>query len=313
MSADLVKRRILVTGVTGLVGHALVRELGARGCERVVALTRGDCDLCDEAAVNRLMASERPDLVFHLAARVSGIMGNIKNAASAFVDNIRINTNVVEAAQKAGASKIVAMGTTATYSDMVPLPMHEDDIWLGPPHESEAAYGHAKRAMLAHLEAYNKQYGLSFAYCISTNLYGPNDKFDEHHGHVMPSLISKFHRAVCEGGDVNVWGDGSPQRDFLFSGDAARALCVIAERGEGAINLATGQFVRIRDLVDTLVEVTGFKGRVIWDPTKPNGQMLRHYAIDRLAGLGFSPDVSLRAGVEQTYAWFVDNVAQARR
>jgi GDP-L-fucose synthase len=313
MSVDALSGRILVTGATGLVGHALIDELRARGCAQVVAPSRADCDLCDEAAVNRLIAQEQPDLVFHLAARVSGIMGNINNAAAAFVDNIRINTNIIEAAHKAGASKIVAMGTTATYSDMAPLPMREDDIWIGPPHESEAAYGHAKRAMLAQLDAYHKQYGLRFAYCISTNLYGPNDKFDEHFGHVMPSLISKFYRAVKEGSNVTVWGDGSPQRDFLYSGDAAKALCLIAARGEGAINLATGRFVCIRDLVETLVDVTGFKGEVIWDTSKPNGQILRSYSIERLTGLGFAPGHDLRSGVEKTYGWFVENVACVRR
>lgn len=313
MPASKASHRILITGANGLVGQALVDEVRARGYEDILPVYRKDCDLCDQAAVERLMASFRPTIVFHLAARVAGIMGNIRNAADAYVDNIRINTNVIDAAHKAGTGKIVAMGTTATYSDMAPLPMREEDIWLGPPHESEAAYGHAKRAMLAQLQAYNKQYGLDYAYCISTNLYGPGDKFDEHFGHVLPSLISKFHRAVTSGEDVVVWGDGSAQRDFLFSQDAAKALCLIADKGQGAINLATGTYVSIRELVTLLAEITDYKGAIIWDTEKPNGQLLRQYSIDRLKALGFEPDDTLRSGLEKTYNWFVDNVASVRR
>lgn len=305
--------RILVTGATGLVGHALIDELRANGCVDVFAPSRQDCDLCDQKAVENLMATIRPTVVYHLAARVAGIMGNINNAAGAYVDNIRINTNVIDAAYKAGVSKIVAMGTTATYSDMAPLPMQEEDIWLGPPHESEAAYGHAKRAMLAQLQAYNKQYGLKYAYCISTNLYGPGDKFDEQNGHVLPSLISKFHRAMTNGGSVTVWGDGSPQRDFLFSQDAAKALCLIAEKGEGAINLATGIYVSIRDLVYLLADVVGFDGEIVWDKEKPNGQMLRQYSTEKLKSLDFQPNYSLREGLEKTYEWFVGNLESVRR
>lgn len=304
---------ILVTGASGVIGQALVERLREVGHENVVALTSADCDLRDEHATVDLFKQYQPVLVFHLAAKVAGIMGNMVNRAGAYLDNIRINTNVIEASHLSGAKKIVAMGTTAIYSDIVPLPMREDDIWLGPPHHSEAPYGHAKRAMLAQLTAYNEQYGLGYAYCISTNLYGAHDKFDENFGHVLPSLISKFSRACREGTSISVWGDGSPQRDFLYARDAAEALRLVAEKGEGAINLATGSPVSIREVVELLAEVSGFTGDIIWDATKPNGQMLREYSTDRLFGLGFSPNYSLREGLAETYAWYRANEQNVRR
>jgi GDP-L-fucose synthase len=304
---------ILVTGAGGVIGHALTSELQNQGYANIVAISSEDGDLCDFECSKDIFQQYQPELVFHLAARVSGIMGNMKNRALAYLDNIRINTNVIEAAHLNGAKKIVAMGTTAIYSDIVPLPMCEEDIWLGPPHASEAPYGHAKRAMLAQLEAYHEQYGLDYAYCISTNLYGPFDRFDEEYGHVLPSLISKFHRARLAGEDVIVWGDGSPQRDFLYSKDAARALCLIAERGNGAINLAGGAPVSIKDAVETLAEVSGFTKDVIWDSSKPNGQMLRQYSTDKLINLGFAPTFSLKEGLQETYDWYKDNYEFVRR
>lgn len=304
---------VLVTGAGGVIGQALLKELGKQGFSDVTGITSRECDLRNTDATTGLMNRVKPALVFHMAARVAGIMGNMRDRALAYVDNIRINTNVIDAAHNAGAKKIVAMGTTAIYSDIVPLPMREDDIWAGPPHLSEAPYGHAKRAMLAQLEAYKEQYGLEYAYCVSTNLYGPHDKFDEQHGHVLPSLVSKFFRAARDGDAVTVWGDGSPQRDFLFSQDAAVALCMIAENGSGAINLASGKFVTIRDVATLLAEIAGVQSALRWDATKPNGQMLRQYSVERLEALGFETRHSLREGLEKTYNWYCENHQSVRR
>lgn len=298
---------VMVTGAGGVIGQALVENLTAAGYADVVGLVSKDGDLCSFDETMALMESHRPALIFHMAARVSGIMGNMKNRALAYLDNIRINTNVIEAARSVGVKKIVAMGTTAIYSDLVTLPMKEDDLWLGPPHASEAPYGHAKRAMLAQLEAYKEQYGIDFAYAISTNLYGAHDRFDEQYGHVVPSLVSKFYSASLSGEDVTVWGDGSPQRDFLYSRDAAEALRLIGEKGHGAINLASGSPVKIRDVVELLAEISRIKGAVRWDSTKPNGQMLRQYSVDRLSEIGFSPQYSLQEGLKETYDWFSQN------
>jgi GDP-L-fucose synthase len=296
-----------------MVAHALAAELRAAGYESITCLTRAQADLTDPAQTESALAAARPGIVFHLAARVHGIMGNIRSQGESYLQNIRINTNVVEAARLAGATKVVAMGSAAIYSDQVPLPMREDDLWLGTPHGSEAAYAHAKRAMLAQLEAYHDQYGLDYAFCIATNMFGPHDRFDERNGHVIPSLLSKFERGLRTGAPVEIWGSGTARRDFLFSADAARALRLIAERFTGPINLATGQSVSIAEAVAVMVRATGYHGEVRWDRSKPDGQMLRHYDVGRLAGLGFAPAHSLEDGLRQTFAWLQAHLTGIRR
>lgn len=305
---------ILVTGASGVIGTALVAELQANGGGRpVVALTSRDVDLTDFAATVALFRRHCPAIVYHLAARVSGIMGNLSAQGQAYFDNARINTNAVEAARLAGATKIVAMGSAAIYSDIVPLPMREEDIWLGAPHGSEAAYAHAKRGMLAHLQAYQDQYGLDYAYGVSTNLFGPHDRFDEQHGHVLPSLVSKFHRAARDGGAVTVWGSGVPRRDFLYSRDAARALRLIGEGFTGPINLATGTSISIKETAELIRAIADPAIEINWDRSKPDGQRLRDYDVSKLRALGFVPAFSLEAALAETYRWYADNAAQARR
>jgi GDP-L-fucose synthase len=305
--------RVLVTGATGVVGTALQEMLAKSGYDDVIAVGSADADLTDIDQTDALFASARPDLVFHLAARVYGLLGNLANKANVFLENTRINTNVVDAACRNGASKIVAMGSAAIYSDDVPLPMKESNIWMGEPHDSEAAYAHSKRGMLAQLVAYRQQYGLDFAYCVSTNLYGPNDRFDENWGHVLPSLISKFHRGATTGAAVSVWGTGSDRRDFLYTDDAAEAMLLIAERYTGAINLATGESHTICDAVKMLTAISGLPGEVTWDTTKPDGQHLRDYDVSKLRQLGFEPKYDLEAGLRRTYEWFDANQRAVRR
>ena len=304
--------RVAVTGAAGMLGRRVVEALQARHYH-VTGLTRQDADLMDARATNAAFQRIRPELVVHLAARVAGLGGNLATPGQMFYENILINTNVIEAARKAGARKVVAVGSTAVYSDMVPLPMREDDIWLGPPHGSEAPYGNAKRAMLAQLEAYKLEYGLEYAYATLTNSFGPDDKFDENHGHVMPSLISKFHRAVTNKEDVTIWGTGTPQRDFIYSKDTAAALVTIMEKGAGAINVASGRETSIRAMVELMAEIAQFKGQILWDRSKPDGQALRKYDISRLSALGFTPRYDLRAGIAETFEWFSSNVGHTRR
>ncbi len=295
--------RVLITGATGLLGHALMAELQSAGLDPV-GLGSADADLTDSHAAFAAFDRHQPEIVFHLAARVRGILGNAGVHGQAYLDNIRINTNTIEAARLAGARKIVAMGSAAIYSDLVPLPMREADLWHGPPHASEAGYAHAKRAMLAQLESYRDQWGLDYAYAISTNLYGPHDRFDEQHGHVIPSLISKFHRAARTGEPVTIWGTGTPRRDFLYVKDAARALLLLVDRFAGPINLATGRSVSIRDTAALIAEVSGYRGVLAWDTTKPDGQVARDYDIGQLTSLGFASGYSLRDGLVETLAWF---------
>ena len=293
-----------------MIGRRVVEALQGRGYD-VTGLRRSDADLTNRDATNHAFEQARPQMVIHLAARVAGLGGNLAAPGRMFYDNILINTNVIEAARLAGARKVVAVGSTAVYSDIVSLPMREDDIWLGPPHGSEAPYGNAKRAMLAQLEAYKLEYGLDYAYAYATltNSFGPDDTFDEKHGHVMPSLISKFHRAIQNNENVTIWGSGTPQRDFIYSKDAAAALVTIMESGAGAINVASGQETSVRNLVNLMAEIAGFRGQLLWDSTKPDGQALRKYDISRLSALGFTPRYDLRTGIAETFDWYTRNAA----
>jgi GDP-L-fucose synthase len=304
---------VLITGATGLVGKALVDELRASPGYSIVGLESARVDLRDNKTTQDYIIAYKPDIVFHLAARVGGLGGNLAQPGTFFYENILINTNVVEGSRNAGVKKIIAMGSSACYSDAVDLPMREECIWDGPPHNSEAAYAHSKRSLLAQLEAYKSQYGIDYAFCIATNMYGQYDKFDENYGHVLPSLISKFHRARHAGGVVSIWGTGTPKRDFLYAKDAARYLRVIAEKFSGSINLASGSVVTIKDLVKKVEHASGFSGSIEWDGTKPNGQELRGYDISKLNSLGLEPAYSLSEGISETYAWYDAHAKTARR
>ncbi|PLX35244.1 MAG: GDP-fucose synthetase [Hyphomicrobiales bacterium] len=297
--------RVLVTGANGLVGSAVVEHLTEQGYENVLEVSRQNCDLMDKAETEAVITGYRPNYIFHAAARVYGIMGNMKNRALSFHENILINTHVIHASHLAGARKITVMGTGAVYPYPSPrLPLVEDDIFLGRPHGAEESYAHAKRAALAMLEAYEADYGLEWAYVVSCNLFGPRDKFDIEFGHVVPSLIAKFYHAKETGGQVTVWGDGSAQRDFLFVNDCAAAVTRIMSAGRGPVNIGSGNVYRIRDIVDTLARITEMEDRIKWDATKPNGQDYRAYDLSRLSALGFDPAYSLEEGLRLTWDWY---------
>jgi GDP-L-fucose synthase len=305
---------IVVTGAGGLVGTALLALLAEEGFTKVLAPRSAEVDLRDPVATNDYFLSVKPAFVYHLAARVYGILGNMENKGLSYFENVMINTNVVEASRLAKAKKIVAMGSGAVYPYPPPRRLlEEDDIWSGQPHPSEDSYAHSKRAMFAQLLAYKEQYGLDFVFAISGNLYGPNDKFDIEHGHVTPALVAKFHAAKAAGTNVSVWGNGSAVRDFTYSTDAALALYTTMQNGAGAINIGSGDIRPIRDIVMTLAEVTGMTDRVVWDASKPNGQEFRAYRLDRLMDLGYQPKVNLRQGLEQTFRWYAQNAATARK
>lgn len=297
--------RILITGARGLVGSALADHLHQTGHVNLIKLGRDDCDLTDTAAAIAVFERERPDYVFHAAARVYGIMGNLKNKALSFFDNVMINTNVVEAAHRAGVKKIAAMGTGAVYPYPSPgLPLKEDMIFLGKPHPAEDSYAHAKRAMLAMLQAYEESWGMQWVYLVSCNLFGPRDKFDTEFGHVVPSLIKKFYDAKQNQGKVTIWGDGSAQRDFLYVKDAAHAACLAMTGCKGAVNMGSSQVLRIRDIVDMIAEITDMEDSLIWDASKPNGQDYRAYDLSKLTVAGFRPEYSIRNGLEETWDWY---------
>lgn len=301
------KDKILITGANGLVGKALTRALNDFGYCNIVAVNRTQCDLTDFNVVKSLFIQEKPSFVFHLAAAVYGIGGNLKNKGRIFLDNILINTHVIEAAHLVGVKKILAMGTVAAYPEVQLEPVTENLIWQGPPHASESSYGHAKRAMLAQLLAYQENYNMDFAYVISTNLYGPYDKFDIHYGHVIPSLIKKFYEAKRNNTQVSIWGDGSAARDFMYSKDMARALINIMHKVSGPINVATGLKTKIKEVVDILASYLNMKSQVAWDASMPNGRKYYELDLSRLNSVGFTAEYSIEQGLIETYNWFLEN------
>ncbi|MBC8131297.1 MAG: NAD-dependent epimerase/dehydratase family protein [Rhizobiaceae bacterium] len=301
---------IVVTGASGVLGTALVAALSSSG-EEVVGLTSADGDLRDAAAATAVFERLRPSVVFHTAGRVHGIMGNQKYPAEMFLDNIRININVIDAARRLDCRKVVGISTVAAYPAGLRLPIGEDEIWNGMPHGSEEFYAHAKRAMLAQLQSCHRQYGMDYAYAIMTNLYGPNDRFDIENGHVIPSLVAKFHAASREKTAVNVWGTGVARRDFLHADDAARALLTIGKAHSGLFNIASGTTVPIGRVVEILSEVSGVAD-VEWDRTKPDGQLDRSYDVTRIAQLGFEVHHTLETGLAETYEWYASRYPDVR-
>lgn len=299
--------KILVTGAKGLVGSALVEHLKNEGYENIIETCRVNCDLTDTTSVRRFFEESAPDYVFHAAARVYGIMGNMKNKALSFYDNIMINTNVIDASQKIGVKKITVMGTGAVYPYPSPgLPLRENMIFMGEPHHAENSYAHAKRAMLAMLGAYQESYGIDWAYIVSCNLFGPRDKFDTEFGHVIPSLIKKFYNAKQSGTKVVVWGDGSAERDFMYVKDTARVSLMIMENLSGPVNIGCGNVYKIREIVDMIADIAGMANQIVWDTEKPNGQDYRSYDLSKIMSIDFSCNYSIRHGLEETWKWYVD-------
>lgn len=303
--------RILITGGSGLLGTALTCLLKERGFTQVTSLSSKDLDLRSlEATTDAWCHRYRPELVFHLAGAVFGLGGNLARPAEIFLANTLINTHVVEASRRSGVQKIVAMGSICAY----PSPFHgylkEEDLFMGEPGPGERAYGQSKRALLAHLEAVGGD--LNHAFMLSTNLYGPNDRFNLHDGHVVPSLIRKFREAAHSGTSVRVWGDGTSARDFMHSRDAAAALILAMEKLSGRVNLATGRMTRIHELVALLGRISGVGSRVIFDNSKPRGHEFDGISVDRLSKAGFSPHISLEAGIEAVYRWYEAHAHEAR-
>jgi len=306
------KSRILVTGAAGVVGNALVKFLSDTGYENVYTPSSKECDLRCKDMCETYFKSIAPEYVFHLAGRVYGLGGNSKYRAIAIYDNLMINTHVINASQLCGVKKIVAMGTVAMYPDpAINIPSIESDLWGGYPHKSEESYAVAKLTMLSTLEAYKNSYDLEYSLAISTNLYGPNDRFNIETGHVIPSLIKKFYIAKQEKKAVQVWGSGVAERDFLYSTDAAEGLVNIMTGISGPVNLVSGKVVSIKTLVNILSEITGVDN-VEWDPIKPNGQLLRAYDSAKLQKLGFEPKVDISEGLKLTWEWYCKNIQSVR-
>jgi len=309
-------RRVCVTGGGGFLGGFVLEALRARGADQVFVPRQRDYDLVRGDDVRRLLADARPEIVLHLAAHVGGIGANQRHPAEFFYDNLMMGVQLLHESWKAGVGKFVAIGTVCAYPKLTPVPFREDDFWNGYPEETNAPYGLAKKMLLVQAQAYRQQYGYDAIYLIPVNLYGPRDNFDLETSHVIPALIRKFIEADERGEDeVVLWGDGSPSREFLFVRDAAEGILLGAERYDGAepVNLGSGQEIQIRDLADRIAGLTGYRGRVVWDTSRPNGQPRRALDTTRAERLfGFRASTSLDDGLRETIEWFAATRAAER-
>jgi GDP-L-fucose synthase len=301
-------RRVMVTGGAGFLGSAVVRRLREAGADDVFVPRVEEYDLRSRTDIDRALADGKPDLVIHLAAVVGGIGANRENPGRFFYDNAIMGIQLIEQARLAGVAKLLTVGTVCAYPKFTPVPFHEDDIWNGYPEETNAPYGLAKKMLLVQSQAYRDQYGFNAIYLIPVNLYGPGDNFDPASSHVIPALIKKCVDAR-EAGDafIEAWGTGSASREFLYVEDAARGIVLAAERYDGRepVNLGVGSEITIRSLTELIVRLTGFKGEIRWDHTKPDGQPRRALDTSRAREhFGFVAGTSFEYGLRATIDWY---------
>jgi GDP-L-fucose synthase len=301
---------IYVAGHRGLVGSAIVRRLRDSGFSRIIVRERGDLDLRDQAAVRDFFATVRPQCVYLAAARVGGILANDSHPAEFLRDNIAIQTNVIDAAYRNGVEKLLFLGSSCVYPKHAPQPMSEDCLLTGPLEPTNEWYSIAKIAGLKMCQAYRRQYGFHAISAMPTNLYGPGDNFNLQSSHVLPALIRKFHEAKERGaGEVEIWGSGSPRREFLHVDDLADACLFLMQSydGDSWVNVGWGRDLSIAELADTIARIVGFEGSLRFDRSKPDGTPRKVLDTSRLAALGWSPRIALEQGIRATYRWFLEH------
>lgn len=300
---DLRKRRVFVAGHRGMVGSALVRALRNHGASEIITAGRAELDLRDGAAVERFFDRERPEVVILAAARVGGIQANRSRPAEFIRDNLAIQTNVIHQAHLSGVRKLVFLGTSCVYPRECPQPMKEEYLLTGPLEPTNEAYAIAKIAGLKMAQYYNRQYGLDVICPMPSNVYGTNDNFDPEHAHVLSSLVRKFSDAADQSRDeVVVWGSGSARREFLHVDDLAGAVLLLMERWNSSaiINVGAGSDISIRELAHLIAVKTGYRGRIGWDRSMPDGMPQKLLDVSKISALGFVPEISLEEGVERT-------------
>ncbi len=305
-------KRVLVTGGAGFLGSHVVEKLKARGCHEVIVTRSKDYDLRNVEDTRWLLEDAKPDIVIHLAARVGGIGANRAHPAEFFYDNLMMSIPLFHESWKVGVKKFVGIGTVCAYPKFTPVPFKEDDLWNGYPEETNAPYGLAKKMLLVASESYRQQYGFNSIFLLPVNLYGPGDNFDPRSSHVIPALIKKCLDAKTEGADeIVVWGDGSATREFLYVGDCAEAIVLAAEiyNKSDPVNIGSAFEISIRDLVEMIAEKTGFKGKIVWDTTKPNGQPRRKLDISRAEKeFGFRATTGFDEGLTKTIEWYEESL-----
>jgi GDP-L-fucose synthase len=300
-------KKVLITGGYGMVGSAM---------ESQIKLSRETCDLTNPKQTNKLFQLVKPDGVIHCAGKVGGIGGNSNYKGEYFYDNLMINTNVIEASRKAGVKNLVAFLSTCVFPDKVKYPLTVDQIQLGEPHESNYPYAYAKRMADVQIRAYREQYGINYTSIIPSNIYGPNDNFNLDHGHVMPMLIHKLYLAKKNKTDFTVWGSGKPLREFIYSKDIAKIAewALFNYEGTDPLIVSGDEEISIKDLVGLLVDEFKFKGKVIFDKTKPDGQLRKPSDNSKIKEL--MPDFEytpFEQGIKETVNWFIENYDEARK
>lgn len=302
--------RVYIAGHRGLVGSAIVRNLEAKGFTNIITRTHKELDLTNQADVRRFFEEEKPEYVFLAAAKVGGIHANNTYPADFIYDNLMIQNNVIKAAHDFGVTKLLFLGSTCIYPKMAPQPIREEYLLTGALEETNEAYAVAKIAGLEMCKFFKRQYGDNFISCMPTNLYGPNDNFDLKSSHVLPALIRKFHEAKVNGAEtVEIWGTGTPLREFIYVDDMAAACVFLMENydGEQHVNIGTGEEVSIRQLAETVREVVGFEGELVFNTDMPDGTPRKLTTVDKLHGLGWKHKVSLDKGIKLAYNWFLEN------
>src|SRR5260221_459760 len=317
LTIDWKHKRVTVTGGRGFLGSRVVAQLKERGATDVTTFSSHDYDLTRQTEVARMYQDLRPEIVIHLAARVGGIGANRENPGRFFYDNAIMGIEMMEQGRTSGVEKYVQVGTVCAYPKFAPIPFSEDDLWNGYPEETNAPYGLAKKMLLVQAQAYREQYGFNAIYLLPVNLYGPGDNVDLHNSHVIPALIRKCLEARdANAPSIQAWGTGKPTREFLYVGDAARAIVLAAERYNkpDPVNVGSSEEISIKDLTELIVELTGYQGKVDWDGSKPDGQPRRKLNVDRAQKeFGFKSTTPFRVGLAETIRWYQGVMAGSRR
>ena len=306
----LAGRRVWVAGHRGMAGSAIVRRLAREDCE-IVTATRSELDLLRQADVDAWMADKKIEAVFLAAATVGGIMANATRPAEFLYENLVIETNVIHASWRTGVKKLLFLGSSCIYPRMAQQPMREEELLTGALEPTNEWYAIAKIAGIKLCQAYRRQYGCDFVSVMPTNLYGPGDRYDAEGGHVVAALIMKIHAAkIASSPTVELWGTGSPRREFLFSEDLADACLFVMKNysGEAFLNVGTGQDMSILELAQTIARIIGWQGTFTFDPSKPDGTPRKVMDVSRLRDLGWSAKTDFEAGMEQAYKWYIANL-----
>lgn len=317
MNYELKDKRILVTGGAGFLGSYVVEKLKERGCKDIFIPRVKDYDLVKIKAVKKVYQDSRPEIVIHLAAKVGGIGANRANPGKFFYENLMMGVQMMEEGRIFGIEKFVALGTVCCYPKFTPVPFREEDLWNGYPEETNAPYGLAKKMLLVQAQSYRQQYGFNTIFLLLVNLYGPKDNFDPETSHVIPALIKKCFDAIKEEKDeVIIWGTGKATREFLYVEDCAEAIILATEKYNKpeAVNIGAGFEISIKDLVYLIMELVGFKGRVLWNTSKPDGQPRRMLDVSKAKEeFGFVAKTDFREGLKKTIEWYKNEYLQKRK